>query len=56
MKHGKKPTVAQRKLIEKMGLHPENWLVVKDLPGQMVVVHRYSSKTTRTLHKETEYV
>lgn len=52
MKHGKKPTVAQRKLIKANGMNAENWLVVKDTPEEMVLVHRYSDKTTRTLHKE----
>ena len=44
MKHGKKPTVAQRKVISACGLNWENWLVVKDTPEGMVIVHRYSGK------------
>ena len=51
MKHGKKPTVAQRKYITSKGLNAENWLVVKDTPEQMMLVHRHSDKTTRTIHK-----
>ena len=51
MKHGKKPTVAQRKFIKSKGLIAENWLVVKDTPEQMVLVHRHSDKTTRIIPK-----
>lgn len=51
MKHGKKPTREQRKLLQKWGLDPLVWLVVKDTPEQMVLVHRHSDKTTRTIHK-----
>ena len=51
MKHGKAPSVNQRKLIQKEGLEPEPktpeekgkpciWLVTKDTPDQMEVVHR----------------
>ena len=51
MKHGKKPTVQQRKLIQKAGLDPAVWLITKDTPEQMELVHRFSDKTTRTIHK-----
>lgn len=52
MKHGKKPTAAQRKYIQSKGLVPENWLVVKDTPTEMVLVHRHSDKTVRKINKE----
>lgn len=52
MKHGKRPTVAQRKMITSRGLDPAVWLVVKDMPDKMVLVHRYSDRTTRIIHKE----
>ena len=54
MKNGKKPTVAQCKFIQKMGLNPENWFVVKDTPEQMVLVFRYGNKTTRIIPKGGE--
>ena len=44
MKHGKKPTVEQKKLMKKWHLNPENWLVVKNQPEQMVIVHRISDQ------------
>lgn len=52
MKHGKKPTVAQRKLIQSMGLDPMVWFVIKDTPKQMELVHRHSDRTKRIINKE----
>lgn len=54
MKHGKRPTVQQRKLIQSKGLDPAVWLVVKDTPEIMELVHRYSDRTRRTIHKENK--
>ena len=54
MKNGKKPTVAQRKFIKAHGLNAENWLVVKDTPEEMVVIHRYSDNTKRVIPKERD--
>lgn len=51
MKNGKKPTVAQRKLISSWHLNWENWLVVKNTPEEMVIVHRLSGKQ-RTIRKD----
>ena len=51
MKHGKKPTREQKKLIQSKGLDPAVWLVVKDTPEKMELVHRYSDRTTRIIHK-----
>ena len=45
MKHGKKPTRAQRAHIQYYRLNAENWLVVKDTPEEFVIVHRLSGKT-----------
>lgn len=55
MKHGKKPTREQRKLIQSKWLDPAVWLVVKDTPEQMELVHRYSDRTKRTIHKGEKY-
>lgn len=54
MKHGKKPTRQQKKLLQQMNLDPAFWLVVKDTPEQMELVHRYSDRTTKTIHKENK--
>lgn len=50
MKHGKKPTLKQKKELTKHKLNPENWLVVKDTPEQLKVINRNSGKT-RTFNR-----
>ena len=52
MKNGKNPTREQKKLLQKQNLDPSMWLVVKDKPDEMLLVHRYSEKTTKIIHKE----
>lgn len=54
MKAGKKPTVAQCKFIQKMGLNAENWFVSKDTPTEMLLVHRHLNQT-KTIHKEKQH-
>ena len=49
MKHGVKPTVAQMKLMVKWRLDPTIWLVVKDTPEKMHLVHRHFDKTTKII-------
>lgn len=51
MKHGCRPTKKQSIFIKENGLNPENWLVAKDTPTEMVLVHRHFNSQTRTLHK-----
>ena len=51
MKHGKNPTREQRKLMQKWKLKSEDWLVVKDEPSKMTLVHRYSDKTMKIIPK-----
>lgn len=51
MKNGKKPTKSQAILMTEWGLDYRNWLVVKDTPQEMVIVHRLSDKTMRTIPK-----
>ena len=41
MKHGKRPTVEQRKLMEHWHMAPEDWLVERDTPEEMVLRHRH---------------
>ena len=50
MKHGKNPTVRQKKLLKANGLNPDNWLVTSDTHQRMEVVHR-STSTTKTIPK-----
>ena len=51
MKHGKKPTVAQRKLMQKWKVNVQDWLVVKDEPSQMTLVHRHFDNRTKIIPK-----
>lgn len=44
MKHGKKPTVAQRKLMAKWKLDSRDWLVERDTLTEMVLIHRHFDK------------
>lgn len=50
MKHGKKPTVAQRNWISTQDLDWNGNLVVKDTPKEMRLIHR-RDKTQKTLPK-----
>ena len=43
MKHGKKPTVRQKKHLKACGLNPDNWLICKISPGCMTIVHRHTN-------------
>ena len=56
MKNGKKPTLAQKKFLQGKGLVPENWLIVKDTPVELVGVSRAAllkrTGKTRTFRKE----
>lgn len=54
MKHGVRPTVAEKKLLASWGLVPENWLIVKHTPEIMLVEHRHSGKTREITLKEEE--
>lgn len=47
MKHGKRPTRKQKMLLDKLHLNPDNWLVVKDNPMELIVVHKLSGKQRR---------
>ena len=51
MKNGKKPTVAQRKLMQKWKLNSEDWLGVKDEPSKMTLFHRHFDNKTKIIPK-----
>ena len=58
MKHGIRPTVAQKKLIaghkhKSTYLNPDNWLVIKNLPDRLVIRHR-ERRTLLTIPKGGE--
>ncbi len=52
MKHGKNPTVRQAIFIQKnICLNPGDWLVAKDTPTEMLLVHRTDRNKTIKLSK-----
>lgn len=50
MKNGKNPTVRQKKLMTQEHLNYESWLVVKDTPTEMQIIHRNTGEI-RTISK-----
>ncbi|WP_083838533.1 DUF6906 family protein [Desulfitobacterium dehalogenans] len=42
LKHGKSPTRRQKELIEAHRLNADSWLVTKNTPTEMEIVHRVS--------------
>ena len=42
MKHGKNPTVWQKKLLKSYGLNYENWLVVNEDNEKIKIIHRHT--------------
>lgn len=55
MKHGKRPTREQMKLMTKWKLDSAMWLVVKDTPERMELVHRHFDKTRKMIPKDGRY-
>lgn len=53
MKHGKRPTVQQAKLLQEMRLNRDNWLICKDTPDKMVIVHRHTD-AVREINKRRD--
>ena len=41
MKHGKKPTREQRKLMEKWKVNTQDWLVERETLTELVLIHRH---------------
>jgi hypothetical protein len=52
MKHGKKPTREQRKVLDKYHLNAADWLVVKDEPTKITIVHRHFDNNVKAIPKE----
>ena len=44
MKHGKNPTVKQKKWLKEHRMNPDNWLVCKDTQAETVIEHRHTGK------------
>ena len=47
MKNGKKPTMAQKIRLKSLKLVPDNWLISKCSPAELVVVHQVSGEVRR---------
>lgn len=56
MKHGKVPTVRQKKLIADAGLNYDNWLVERDLPTEMIITHRLTGIGYKLIKEDGQYV
>lgn len=56
MKNGKRPTLAQKKLLKLKGLVPENWLIVKDTPELMEIVSRVELKKVLPKKRKTRII
>lgn len=52
MKKLRKPTIAQKALMQGKRMNPEDWLVERDTPEQMVLVHRYFNTTKKIIMKK----
>ena len=52
MKHLRKPTREHKKLIQKMKLNPADWMIERDTPEKIVLVHRHFDSVCKTIHKE----
>lgn len=56
MKHGKKPTREQKKLMQSKRLNTADWLVERDTPDKLVLRHRHFDSVTKIIQKgETNY-
>lgn len=51
MKHGKRPTKKHKLILVKHGLHPNKWLVVKNLEDRLEVVSKETGNL-KTIHLE----
>ncbi|MNC79487.1 hypothetical protein D3C75_1319770 [compost metagenome] len=45
MKKTKRPTRRQKTILKSLRLNPINWLVERDTPKEMIIVHRTSGNT-----------
>ena len=49
MKHGKKPTRTQRKLLIHLQMDPNEWFVVKDTAEYLIVVKRGENENVQKI-------
>ena len=51
MKHGKKPTREQRKLMQKWKVNSQDWLVERETITELVLIHRHFENKTKVIPK-----
>ena len=51
MKHGKKPTREQRKLMQKWKVNCQDWLVERETLHELILIHRHFENKTKTIPK-----
>ena len=49
MKHGKRPTREQRKLMEKWKVNTQDWLVERETLSELVLIHRHFDNTKKII-------
>lgn len=52
MKQLRNPTREQRKLIQQKRLNPADWMIERDTPEKIVLVHRHFERVKKYIHKE----
>lgn len=55
MKQLRKPTREQRKFIQSKRLNPDNWMIERDTPEQMVLVHKHFDGKKKIIPKGVKY-
>ena len=55
MKQLRKPTREQRKFIQSKRLNPDNWMIERDTPEQMVLVHKHFEGKKKIIPKGVKY-
>lgn len=51
MKQLRKPTRQQKMLLLKKKLSPADWMIERDTPDQLVIVHRHFDRVKKIIHK-----
>ena len=51
MKKLKNPTRSQKMIMQKWKLNPADWLVERDTPEEMVLVHRHFDRVKKIIQK-----
>ena len=54
MKKLKNPTRSQKQIMQKWKLNPADWLVERDTPEEMVLVHRHFDRVKKIIPKGGE--